>query len=258
MRVFLNNRVGESRIIRPGQMIILNPMATRLPEPVNVRLDRLVGTSKLVNGFTDTDDADAPDSGGGKPDPVRNDPTIKETINDQKEKIRNPDNPNSTNRDPRNSKKTLTDVKLRLVGTNVQSAPFRGRPTTFPGTFTVGPDSGVSTNPTLVDNISTPGDKIEGNVYYPSLDGNLTNWMFGSTNSLDERAGITSPLVRASSWPDSRQINFVSPEILRRQLEVFSMEARIYPSVIWPSLVSMELISPDRRRSTPSMAVSID
>jgi hypothetical protein len=193
MRVFLNNRVGESRIIRPGQMIILNPMATRLPEPVNVRLDRLVGTSKLVNGFTDTDDADAPDSGGGKPDPVRNDPTIKETINDQKEKIRNPDNPNSTNRDPRNSKKTLTDVELRLVGTNVQSAPFRGRPTTFPGTFTVGPDSGVSTNPTLVDNISTPGDKIEGNVYYPSLDGNLTNWMFGSTNSLDERAGITSP-----------------------------------------------------------------
>lgn len=48
LRMYLNNRVGESTLINPGQMMILNPQATTLPKPVNVGLERLVKTSGLV------------------------------------------------------------------------------------------------------------------------------------------------------------------------------------------------------------------
>src|ERR1051325_10965805 len=44
-RMFLKGRVGESVLVHAGQMLIVNPNAKSLPDPVDVDLDRLMQTS---------------------------------------------------------------------------------------------------------------------------------------------------------------------------------------------------------------------
>jgi len=45
------NKTGESRTLEPGQLLTLDPMATRIPEPLNVAVDVFVQTSNLAGGF---------------------------------------------------------------------------------------------------------------------------------------------------------------------------------------------------------------
>src|SRR5436190_16959046 len=51
MRVYLKGVLGESILLHAGQMIILNPNATRLSEPVDFDLKRLIETSLFFQGF---------------------------------------------------------------------------------------------------------------------------------------------------------------------------------------------------------------
>src|SRR4051812_10268833 len=51
MRIYLKGILGESILMGPGQMMILNPNATRLSEPVDFDLERLLNTSLFVQGF---------------------------------------------------------------------------------------------------------------------------------------------------------------------------------------------------------------
>ncbi|HEV2047523.1 MAG TPA: FecR domain-containing protein [Chthoniobacterales bacterium] len=50
-RVYLKRRPGESVLVGPGQMLITNPDAKGLPDPVDVDLDRLLKTSRLIVDF---------------------------------------------------------------------------------------------------------------------------------------------------------------------------------------------------------------
>ena len=50
-RLYLKRRWGESVLVRPGQMLITNPDAKGLPDPVDVDLDRLLKTSQLITDF---------------------------------------------------------------------------------------------------------------------------------------------------------------------------------------------------------------
>ena len=50
-RVYLRHRLGESVLIHPGQMLIVNPNAKNLPDPVRVDLKRILKTSLLITGF---------------------------------------------------------------------------------------------------------------------------------------------------------------------------------------------------------------
>ena len=50
-RLYLKRRWGESVLVRPGQMLITNPDAKGLPDPVDVDLDRLLKTSLLIIDF---------------------------------------------------------------------------------------------------------------------------------------------------------------------------------------------------------------
>ncbi len=50
-RLYLKRRPGESVLVRPGQMLITNPDAKGLPDPVDVDLDRLLKTSRLIVDF---------------------------------------------------------------------------------------------------------------------------------------------------------------------------------------------------------------
>jgi len=49
LRLYLNNRVGESVLVTAGKMIILNPNATTIPPGVEFDIARLAQTSLLVN-----------------------------------------------------------------------------------------------------------------------------------------------------------------------------------------------------------------
>jgi hypothetical protein len=50
-RLYLKRRWGESVLVRPGQMLITNPDAKSLPDPVDVDLERLLKTALLVIDF---------------------------------------------------------------------------------------------------------------------------------------------------------------------------------------------------------------
>src|SRR5438105_570037 len=51
MRLYLKGRLGESILMGPGQIMMIKPDATRLSEPVDVDLKRLVETSLFFQGF---------------------------------------------------------------------------------------------------------------------------------------------------------------------------------------------------------------
>src|SRR5438477_5752787 len=51
MRIYLKGVLGESVLMHAGQMMILNPNTTRLSEPVDFDLERLLKTSHFVQGF---------------------------------------------------------------------------------------------------------------------------------------------------------------------------------------------------------------
>jgi mannose-6-phosphate isomerase-like protein (cupin superfamily) len=51
MRIYLKGILGESVLMHAGQMMILNPNATRLSEPVDFDLERLLKTSLFIQGF---------------------------------------------------------------------------------------------------------------------------------------------------------------------------------------------------------------
>src|SRR5689334_1410656 len=48
--IALDSVMGEFESLKPGQMLIINPSDNRLPEPVEVDLQRLVATSALMSG----------------------------------------------------------------------------------------------------------------------------------------------------------------------------------------------------------------
>ena len=50
-RIFRKDHLGESVLVHPGQMLIVNPNGKDLPDPVDVDLGRLMKTSLLINGF---------------------------------------------------------------------------------------------------------------------------------------------------------------------------------------------------------------
>jgi FecR protein len=50
-RLYLKRRLGESVLVRPGQILITNPDTRSLPDPVDVDLERLLKTSLLTVGF---------------------------------------------------------------------------------------------------------------------------------------------------------------------------------------------------------------
>jgi hypothetical protein len=51
MRIYLKGVLGESMLLHAGQMMILNPKATRLSEPVDFDLERLLRTSLFIQGY---------------------------------------------------------------------------------------------------------------------------------------------------------------------------------------------------------------
>ncbi|MEP6808747.1 MAG: FecR domain-containing protein [Chthoniobacterales bacterium] len=54
LRLSRNGRFGDSVVLRPGKMVIMEPGAKRIPDPVDVDIQKIVETSTLVNFPGDT------------------------------------------------------------------------------------------------------------------------------------------------------------------------------------------------------------
>jgi uncharacterized RmlC-like cupin family protein len=51
VRCYLTNRVGESLLVQPGQIIIAKPDVTALPDPADFDIARVMNTCLLVRDF---------------------------------------------------------------------------------------------------------------------------------------------------------------------------------------------------------------
>jgi hypothetical protein len=49
LRLARNGRFGDSLVLRPGKMVIMRPDAKKIPDPIDVDLEKIVKTSSLVN-----------------------------------------------------------------------------------------------------------------------------------------------------------------------------------------------------------------
>ncbi|GAB4248024.1 MAG: hypothetical protein OHK005_14510 [Candidatus Methylacidiphilales bacterium] len=58
LRVALTNRLGESLLLEAGKMLVIDPNANRLPDPVDIDIKKLVKTSKLIAGMGDPGELD--------------------------------------------------------------------------------------------------------------------------------------------------------------------------------------------------------
>lgn len=214
LRLYLNDRMGESILLTPGKMMILPPDATQLPEPVDVDLDRLVKTSGLIS------DTDWPDPG---PDEDLQMAPIQAEVQEQQQEIRKgrlvPTNLLILGRGTEVI--LTTDELMREIETRLDASdPLRERelvqsrkePETEPDREArpspVGPDKFgplptiTSPNPYLVKNsttivtdpvIITDGQRSLGKIYRDARqDGPLAGWLFETSDPLDEFFDITA------------------------------------------------------------------
>ena len=186
-RVYLNNRIGESVLVPAGQMLILAPDATRMSDPVDVDLERLMKTSLLVVDFP----------------PLASQQLIAEEIAKQKEKKTNgkligtnlviygrgtvvslEDPPPS---DP-------IDQSIAAIGqASSAGVPEVGALTTITSAnpYFVGSGSTIKTAPT----ITTGGVTDQGKLYRGLQDGQPSDYFFGSSSSFDSKGGFNASVL---------------------------------------------------------------
>ena len=182
-RMYLKNRIGESVLIGPGQMLIVKPNATSLPDPVTVDLKRLVETCLLITEFA----------------PLASQSLILQQIQNQQ-----------NNRDliPTNlviyGRGTLVSL-VDPTNLNVISQATTAIPTPAPVPSEFGPPSVISspvpyvitsgtvitTDPTITTNGVTDFGKIWRG---QAQDGPLSAFIFGSKSAFDIASGFDSDL----------------------------------------------------------------
>ncbi|MFQ3669868.1 MAG: FecR family protein [Verrucomicrobiia bacterium] len=195
LRVSLTNRLGESLLLTPGKMLIMNPDATRLPDPVDVDLKKLIKTSKLISGMGDSDE-------------LSNELIDQEVANQQQQK----------------KKGNLIDTNIIILGSGTDAfltdldllaaieqaidsrffslssgnggggpGPIPPAPPppstvlntiTHPDPFPLGPDSVVSTNPTITNSLGT----FQGATYTTNGSTDM-EFLFGSSSPNDDLLG---------------------------------------------------------------------
>lgn len=189
MRVYLNDRLGESMIIEPGQMIILNPNANRLPQPVDVNLQRLTDTSSLVNGFKENEDGSLPDGGS---DPIKRDPKFVQALEQQNQKLESGE---------------LQRTPLRVFGNRVgpdrtEERPERRRPDIFNAKNTdvfkkpiINPNKTIINQDTRIvgapPELNADGKNLKGSIYRPNSGLTLAEFAFeNGQNSVDQAVSV--------------------------------------------------------------------
>jgi FecR protein len=182
MRIYLKGVLGESVLLHAGQMMIVNPNATRLPEPVDFDLERLMRTSLFIQGYR----------------PLPSFPLIAEDQQRQLE-LKAAGELIDTNLVifGRGTLVTLTDPqsldvidrKTAAVTLPTPTPSKIGRPPVITNStgFRIAGASAIQTDPV----ITTPGRTDFGKIYRgPGADANFSTWSFDTTRAFDTSSGF--------------------------------------------------------------------
>ena len=191
MRVFLNNRTGESVLIHAGQMIILSPDSKVLPEPVNIDLARLVKSSKLITSFRPLPSTDLVQREIGRQLHERSNGDLIETnlsiqgstliLPDITDSIRN-----ATGTFPTPTPTPTPAPHFADATPTPTPASKFGALSTIPGDYVADDSTLIVTDPV----ITTKGDQKLGKVYRSTAqDGTPTSYLFGATSAFDKASG---------------------------------------------------------------------
>jgi hypothetical protein len=190
-RMYLKNRLGESVLIGPGQMLIVNPNAKRLPDPVHVDLKRLVQTCLLITEFA----------------PLASQPLILQQIQiQQNNRDLIPTNlviygggtlvslVDPTNLNVISQETTALATPTPSPSPTPAPTPSKfGTPSviTSPVPYVITSGTTISTDPAITTNGVTDFGKIWRG---PVQDGPLSAFIFGSTSAFDTASGFDAEL----------------------------------------------------------------
>ncbi len=208
LRLYLNNRMGESVLLEAGQMLITSPDTLQLPQSVDIDIARLVDTSILVNNRFWQQGKDKPVTGTTRGVGQRG--TLSMSLIDE-EIIRQRDliakgrlietNLGITGRgtdvmiksdDILMQVNTRTTVAQSQVGTVTRAAPVN------PGDFTIDGTTTIKTDPTITRGTVT----ATGAIYRGAgTDGPFSRFGFGSTTAFDTTAGFNGSFFGGGTFP---------------------------------------------------------
>src|SRR5436190_14880672 len=189
-RIFLTSHLGESVLVRAGQMLIAKPDAKNLPNPVDVDVRQIRKTSRLIRSFGKMGSENLIAQTEAAQDEERAEGELYETnlaiygggtsiiLNDQ-EHIQETQIAAEQNPSP------------PPVVPPVVPSEF-GPPATItsPNPYPLGSDTQINTDPTIVSN----GTTNYGKIYRDTLtDGTRSRWFFGATKTFDTASGFDTP-----------------------------------------------------------------
>ncbi len=182
MRLYLKGILGESVLMTAGQMMILNPNARRLSEPVDFDLERLMKTSLFIQGYR----------------PLGSEPLMTDVQQTQLEK-KSTGELIDTNLVifGRGTLVTLTDpqsldtidLKTVVTATPAPTPSKIGRPPVIANStgYRVTAASTIRTDPAIANPARTDFGKIYRG---PGADGNFSIWSFDATRPFDTSSGF--------------------------------------------------------------------
>jgi hypothetical protein len=199
-RIFRNNRVGESVLLHPGQMLIVNPNGKGLPEPVDVDLERLMETSLLITGFDPLPSLDLIAREIRQQDAQKKEGDIIDTnfviYNGTIVSLLDPTNSNLA--DQANANETRQPQETPTP-TPVTPPPSKiGPPATItsPDPYVINSGTVIQTDPTITTNgVTDFGTNYRG----PDVDGPFSIFAFGSTSNFDTTSGFDAQIDSSGS-----------------------------------------------------------
>ncbi len=225
-RIFRNNRIGESILLNPGQMLIVNPKGQTLPAPVNFDIQRLRKTSLLIKGFRplasnsliahEISNQDALKAEGALLDTnlvIFGSGTTVALLDPTQSNVLDQANANEARRPPTGSSSATPTPTATITPPPTPSPSPTASPSATPtptitptptasptpekfGTpgviasstpYQIGSGTTIVTDPT----ITTGGKTDFGKIYRdPTADGPASLWFFGSTSDFDNSIGF--------------------------------------------------------------------
>lgn len=187
IRVYLKES-GEFVVVLPGQMLMVAPNASHLPEPVYVDLKRIVETCPLLTEFPTWP----------------NYALIEQEVQKQEEKKEDGTLIGSTSPGPNPDPQYLDpiDQAINALGpiggalNFVEIGPLNT--ITSPNPYVINSGTQIMTAPTITTNGVINGGKIYRGV---AQDGQPMDYLFGSTSSFDQLSGLDEDLKQASNLP---------------------------------------------------------
>src|SRR5437763_2938652 len=209
-RLYLPGRMGESTLVKAGQMIIMRLDSKMIPEPVDVDIQKITQSSLLITGFGPlgsgtliaferTRQNEQKNSGqlietnlviyGGGTNVVLADPnTVDVAVSAESNAAQSPAPTPAPSPNPTPPFGTPTPTPIPTPTPSATPTKFgTPSPITSPVPYVITSGTTISTDPSITTNGVTDFGKIYRG---PETDGPTSAWAFGSTSTFDTASGF--------------------------------------------------------------------